>query len=184
MELLRRLGRQVVDFPLAPFSLLRTSLESTSTAIWLTAPDDQEVRLSRRLRLQLTHLDNYCQLGHVLTPADSALLTRQRDDIRALALSLRDPVESGKSRTISVSSTEVLTAASDHMTQRFQDPRGYYTYVWRVASGFVHGRNWAPEVFLDRSSRQLIASKQPQLNVGASVETGLDPVLRTPDLRR
>lgn len=127
--------------PMAPFSLCRTALECFAAAYWMTSPSDSTVRVQRTLRWSvqdLTDAQSTARLGTNPTPLDTRL-ARLRQVITAAGTDAMTAQRRLQSTEI-VKDADTAAGRGDHEFER----------VWRVCSGFAHGRRWPGVNILDR----------------------------------
>lgn len=137
-------------FSFAFYSLVRVSLELSATVVWLLAPDVQPIRVERRLRLELAYIRSYRQAakGEVDSPAKDRRLQRAESSLTNIyALAVTNGLTKIALDKVPADSTFVIGYASAELTKSLpfvdQTRPGYYTELWRVASAFAHGRDWA-----------------------------------------
>lgn len=137
------LGEAKALHPMAPFTMLRSALESSATALWLLQPSNRSERLTRRLRLAAadTRDADQARRGAGLTspqPLDEQL--RQLQDICRRG--------SGDTQTIAASAPSA-TSILEHADQVLGSHWDFLT-AWRICSGIAHARQWAHLSFLIR----------------------------------
>lgn len=129
-----------------PWTLLRSALEQASVALWAAYSDDQDVRIERYLRL---YQDNANQAIKV-----DVLRYRAKDQVRASSSSkkqlaselarlytIRQTGDSAKARIVErINIVECVREAAEVVgcTSPVNAER-----MWRLASGFAHGMDWA-----------------------------------------
>lgn len=154
----------------APYSLGRAALETISTAFWILHPASRNDRVTRALRwYSKNNADRHDAEG-----SDQAARAASRaklyvvGDRRGLP---RDVVGGGYTSTAAVqyadthSSVEVLL-------------------LWRICSGFAHGRPWA---YLNLSDREQFPTEDPgvhHIKMTASTASTILPALSAVDLLR
>lgn len=130
----------------APFALLRASLESSATTVWLLQPDDRKVRLQRLVGLHIDDTNNKGSAQAMLPEA------------------LRDPFDHkpGINRMVADSGsprgkckfpgyTSVMRTIDD-----LPGEGASMLLAWRVCSAFSHGLDWATTGLMPRwDSRQI-----------------------------
>lgn len=160
------LGNLGAAHPFASYTLLRSALESASTTLWLLHPASRKDRLTRRL--QLAHLEAY-ESGKVqnLTgalPAPPGRAAPERlAELRQLATDLGVDQVAVSGRHVSY--RDIVRAGSDGATL---DPDTAET-VWRLYSGFAHGRTWATLGYLDR---EVIGTHDGSVDVKVTTNVG------------
>lgn len=121
--------------PYSPWTLLRGALENFATAAWLLAGTDREVRRHRVLSLWDEDFRNRAQhekdTNHVTGPRGRTGAERQ-DEVKRLAQNLGLPKLTKPQATNMVYEAAAGAGLEPTQTQA----------LWRVASGFAHGRFW------------------------------------------
>jgi hypothetical protein len=158
----------------APYTLARSAMENAATAVWLLEPPQRPERLRRRLKLAHHEAWEEGKL-HELLPAkalqDKRTAQERRAEIRALAAKL------GLSDVAGQLSYEKIIRAAGKVTLRDYEPKPdklspeeLAAVMWRLCSGFAHGRYWSSLSWLER---QLVRSEGGVLNLrltGGDVE--------------
>ncbi len=135
----------------APYTLARSSIEASATAIWLLAPPARATRVLRRL----SHAAQDSRDGTLMATEARAPVQRQLseilDDIRPIASGVAGPGAALKRLNV----TEMIREA---------DKLGYTPLnalaAWRTCSGFAHGRLWSS---LSLLQRQVFPSTDPEV---------------------
>ncbi len=136
-----------VVHPHATYTLLRSAMENAATAMWLLEPPPRPERLRRRLKLAHHEAWESSQVRKVL-PTDAPVGKRspqeRMDAVRDLARSLHlDPSDvSGRF------SYESVVRSAGEASKLGAD---LSALLWRLCSGFAHGRYWASLSFLERT---------------------------------
>ncbi|MEU6228768.1 hypothetical protein [Streptomyces sp. NPDC047042] len=121
--------------PYSPWTLLRGALENFATAAWLLAGKDRDVRRHRVLRLWAEDFRNRDQhekdTKHVTGPQGKTGAER-REEVEQLAQSL------GLSKLTKPVAISIINEAA---ASAGLEPNSTQA-LWRVASGFAHGRFW------------------------------------------
>lgn len=121
--------------PVSPWTLLRAALENFATAVWLLDGKNRVERQHRTLTLWAedfrNRADHETDVNHV-TGLWGRTGTQRYEDVRQLAVDLGLP---GLPRP---SATKIITEAA--VTARLEPDQT--RALWRVASGFAHGRFW------------------------------------------
>ena len=140
-----------------PYTLLRSAMENAATAVWLLEPRQRPERLRRRLKL--AHYDAW-EEGNVqeLLPAKALEGKRTAQErmveIRALAVELGlDPSDvAGRLSYDKIIRAVAETTFPDdkESTPDKLPPEDQAALVWRLCSGFAHGKNWASFSWLER----------------------------------
>ena len=121
--------------PYSPWTLLRAALENFATAAWLLAGENRGVRRHRVLSLWAEDFRNRAQherdTNHVTGPKGKTGAER-REEVKQLAQDL------GLPNLMKPEATSIIFAAA---TSAGLEPIPTQA-LWRVASGFAHGRFW------------------------------------------
>ncbi|MEW1725013.1 hypothetical protein ACIOWG_27240 [Streptomyces sp. NPDC087658] len=121
--------------PVSPWTLLRAALENFATAVWLLDGKDRVERRHRTLTLWAedfrNRADHEADVNHITSPWGRTG-TERYEEVRQLAVSLGLP---GLPRP---SATKIITEAAATAQLEPDQTRA----LWRVASGFAHGRFW------------------------------------------
>lgn len=127
-----------VMHPMAPFSMIRTALETSANATWILQPKARSDRVLRRLRLAFADARDRDQ-----AEADAGLTPNRpiADHIARLqAIGRQSGCDVGKIAATPPSATKILTDADADATMARDRS---YLFTWRVSSGMAHGRDWA-----------------------------------------
>ncbi|MFI0736026.1 hypothetical protein ACH4S9_44685 [Streptomyces sp. NPDC021225] len=121
--------------PYSPWTLLRAALENFATAVWLLHGKDRDQRRHRVLSLWAEDFRNRAQhesdTNHVAGPRGRTGQER-RAEVQQLADSL------GLPKLMKPEATGIISEAA---ASAGLDPTSTQA-LWRVASGFAHGRFW------------------------------------------
>ncbi len=129
----------------APFTLMRAALENAAVAAWMLMPSDADERVKRRLMLAMAdvadgHRVRLLSEEHV--EADD--LARRRERIAdigvAAGLTRGDLMGAVKGYGAIVQEAGVASRRGAITTE----------LMWRLCSGFTHGRTWSMLATLDR----------------------------------
>lgn len=143
-------GALIFTFP----SLVRIGIELAATVVWLLGDDEPETRWIRRLRLETAFLDtfNLSVEDRADGEARNTALNNARSgrrDIHRVARENGFQVE--KMKQIGVKPSAILEYSSAELvksTPRLDPERPlYFREVWAIASGFVHGQDWAHQMY-------------------------------------
>jgi hypothetical protein len=120
----------------APFTLIRSAIETASTALWLLSPQDRKTRVTRSLRLEA---NNITMLGkaHGTMGADIAETTAMR-----LALLSGAIVKSGVDKDVVMGSYPAVQTIITTATKEAGLSRWIFG-AWQLSSGSAHGKTWA-----------------------------------------
>jgi hypothetical protein len=137
------LGEAKALHPMAPFTMLRSALESSATALWMLFPDARPERLTRRLRLAVVDARDRHQARAGAGLAGGPTLDEQIREIQGICRRGNGNVQIVAARDPSV------TTILDHADQVLGSHWHYLT-AWRICSGIAHARPWAHLSFLVR----------------------------------
>jgi hypothetical protein len=134
--------------PYAPYSLLRAAIENAATAVWLLEPSDRSTRLERCLRLAYNEAAESGNARELIPKAFEGKRTAEerKAEIKTLAKSLGLNV--GYVCGGFYYSTVVKQAGEAAQLGREAE------LMWRICSGFAHGRQWASLGVLERAVRE------------------------------
>ena len=122
----------------APFTLMRSAIESASQALWLLVPDDQLVRVQRRLQMAVGDARARSTALVLLDrPRAEAALQERLERFAQLADAAGVPRGNVLGRAPSIST--MVRAASD--VAALSDLS--LELLWRLGSGYAHGHAWA-----------------------------------------
>lgn len=130
----------------APFTLLRSAIENAATAVWLLAPGPRTKRVSRRLKLahhEAWESGNVHKLMSAETLAGKRTAEERMTEIRGLATSLGISPSDVAGRF----GYESVVRQAGEATGLGED---LAALLWRLCSGFAHGKYWASLSFLER----------------------------------
>jgi hypothetical protein len=148
----------------APFTLIRASIETASSAVWLLEPTSRSERVLRSLRVGVGDAIDGDRVATELGLPVNRPLAERRAQVDTLA---RRVGHVGVVRP--ATSTEIVRAASAAAGSALD-----VLAAWRTCSGFAHGRVWAMLSVLDREE-QLPGSSSG--DVLLKVTSSLDRVL-------
>lgn len=121
--------------PYSPWTLLRGALENFATAAWLLAGTSRDVRRHRVLSLWAEDFRNRAQhevdTSHAPEPQGKTGAERQKE-VKQLAQDLSLPKLTKPEATSIIKEAAASAGLKPISTQA----------LWRVASGFAHGRFW------------------------------------------
>lgn len=121
--------------PYSPWTLLRGALENFATAAWLLAGKNRDVRRHRVLSLWAEDFRNRAQHErdtNYATPPGGRTGDERREEVRQLAQRLGLPALTRPEATGIIFEAARSAGLEPTPTQA----------LWRVASGFAHGRLW------------------------------------------
>lgn len=128
----------------APYTLVRGALENAATALWIVHPSSRPERITRTLRWYANDArDGDTAKRAVGLPLGGKPLREHIAELGGIAVACGcDPVEA----TRNIVSTEMLKYADPLSPNGSVSP----LFIWRLCSGFAHGRMWASLGLLDR----------------------------------
>lgn len=133
------------DLPMAaPFTLMRGTIENAATAVWLMQPDDQTERIRRRLQLALSDVGD-CEAVERLGAAATG---RPPSEMRAKIAEIGDSV--GLPRDVVLGRGSSLARIVHEAGAVLPRGGAHVEGVWRLCSGFAHGRSWSMASALHR----------------------------------
>ncbi|MFD6106921.1 hypothetical protein ACFWFQ_30150 [Nocardia salmonicida] len=119
---------------MAPFTLARGALETLTAAFWILHPSKRDDRVSRALRW---HMKNF-------TDQNTALSNLEGSRYDGLEVRKASLFEAADRRGIlssdikgAYSSTEAVLYTAEHASVP------HIAFLWRLCSGYAHGRPWA-----------------------------------------
>lgn len=123
-----------------PFTLVRSTLESAALAHWILEPDSRSTRIKRLLAYHEQDLFDYHEFSKLIQNrmgGDLPPTIASRPKFIA-EIDARNKLIDGHKRRVQISDVvaKVDLAVPDH------DPH-YFEILWKTASGFAHGRQWA-----------------------------------------
>jgi hypothetical protein len=133
--------RAGVMHPTAPYTLIRASIETGSTAVWLLAPARRQERVLRSLRLSVLDAIDAAKVSDETGTTMPRSLDARRADINRIAQTL-----TGTADSVGPASYTVIVRAADAVSA---SPIGVLA-PYRICSGFAHGRLWAILAMLPR----------------------------------
>jgi len=131
----------------SPHTLIRSAVENAAAVCWLLAPTSRPQRRTRALRVAWTDAfesGKVQDLSGVLPAPPGRPADARKDEIRRLAQSLG--LDTGEvCRRIRYGDVVRDAAAAVDL------PADAVEVMWRLLSGFAHGRRWASLALLDRA---------------------------------
>jgi hypothetical protein len=139
----------------APYTLMRGAIENAATALWIVHPASRQERITRTLRWFANDArDGETARQGAGLPLPGKPLREHIAELGTIAVACGcDPVEA----TRNMVSTEMLKYADP----LFPDTSASVLFIWRLCSGFAHGRQWASLGLLDR---EVTPSGQPDVS--------------------
>ena len=129
------------------FVLARAAIEDLATALWILGPSSRPVRVERTLRWHVQNVQDRHQAMSVLGVEQETLEPRlaRLEEIAQRALGAVPSKFRGRGFT----ATQVVKYADEKDPAR--GGRDLSTeFLWRLCSGFTHGRLWASLDFLEQ----------------------------------
>jgi hypothetical protein len=131
-------------------------MENAATAVWLLEPAQRPERLRRRLKL--AHHEAWEESKvHQLLPAEALAGKRtghqRMIEIRELAARLGVGEVAGRlsyENIVQEAATATMKAGAGRLATGERPGADLAALVWRLGSGFAHGRYWASFSWLDR----------------------------------
>lgn len=157
---------ETVVHPFAPYSLLRVAVENAAMSVWLLAPDDQGERITRRLRLawwEIAEVETVMTLIGIMPPGKTPDEQRQQVKDVCRDAGLDQSVVCGR-----FAWQDVVTNAA---TSVAIDPPYLVEFIWRLCSGFAHGRDWARLAWLRREQTITSATDDGLISVAMTSDT-------------
>ncbi|WP_422758471.1 hypothetical protein [Paenarthrobacter sp. C1] len=120
----------------APFTLIRSAIETASTALWLLNPKDRKTRITRSLRLEA---NNIAMLGRAYGTmgVDVAETTRMRLELLSAAVEKSQVDKDVVMGSYPSVQTIISTATKEAGLSR------WIFGAWQLSSGSTHGKTWA-----------------------------------------
>ncbi len=144
----------------APFPLLRASLESSATAVWLLEPDDRKTRLQRLVGLHIDDTNNKKAVQFML-PEEHRDQFDHEPGIKKMVTDSGSP--RGKCKFPDY--TSLLKKIDD-----LPGEGGSLLLAWRVCSGFSHGLNWATSGLIPQSNKVQIGDTLHRVEVSPNYQ--------------
>ena len=148
--------------PSAPFTLARAAIETASSATWLLAPPDHRERVIRALRHAARDARDGAQAATDAGAPQPRPLEARIAEMEELAAAVGH-----RGQLKSPSSTECVKAAEAAVESVFP-----VLLIWRLCSGFAHGRTWATLAWLEQEIHD-----STDTDVRLKVTNSLDRVL-------
>ena len=129
--------------PMAPFTLIRSALETTATGLWVLEPAARSERITRRMQLAAIDINDGDQATEGAGLAETTPKAERIARVQELTRAARGRVEVVAARPVSTSA--IMAVANEASGSVFDA-----LLAWRVCSGLAHGRQWAHLRFLAR----------------------------------
>jgi hypothetical protein len=144
LDAFRRLVRDSNQIPLfAPFSLLRSSLEAGSTAVWLLQPSKRSERVRRRLKLAAQEAAYQDEVAAVFSMQSRRPLADRRQEL--FDLGSHYGIDPGD-----IAGRFGYQAVIEEAGRVTGVGSGYAVAFWQLGSGVAHGLLWATLSLMDR----------------------------------
>jgi hypothetical protein len=148
----------------APFTLMRAALENAAVAAWLLLPDDRDERVRRRLLLALEDAaDGYKVRQLSETSIIGETLEQRRARLADIGVAYGLPRSSLMGK---MASWKTIVREAGAATKYDAD---HYEIMWRLCSGFTHGRSWS---MLSTLQRTTVASVDDVFEVRLNAPAG------------
>lgn len=121
--------------PMAMYTLIRSAVETTGTAIWLLAPSSRDERVLRALQLTYEHRRNLHTIAEEMGDTEDAGFERMTSRVEQL----RDARPGLRGR--SVKKLKTVTDRLDGIATLVPELAMPPLTLWRMASGLAHGNN-------------------------------------------
>jgi len=139
--------RHQLGYSHGPFTLLRSAIEASATAVWLLAPNERKARATRALRLNFADIVDGARAAKTFGLAlPTSALAQQR---HMLAVGKQAGIQPAAIKKW-VKTTEIVKAADAAIDDKYTRVHG----GWQVCSGLAHGKRWPQLMFLDRPNTQ------------------------------
>ncbi len=130
--------------PIAPYALLRMSVEALGVGRWLVLHSHKNERIMRALRLSLEHAEDAYEFACLLSELDDRheLLQRHRDVVARLE-QIKDSVGALRQRNLTrlPSYTDIQRAVSAPVLPGASHEVDSPFLVWKMCSGVLHGNS-------------------------------------------
>jgi len=136
--------RHQVGYSHTPFTLLRSAIEASATAIWLLTPTERKTRATRALRLNFADIVDGARAAKTFDLALPTPAAAQHHHLLAVGKRAGIPPAAIKKW---VKTTDIVRAADAAIGDRHTRVYG----GWQVCSGLAHGKRWPQLMFLDRT---------------------------------
>lgn len=124
----------------APYTLLRTAIETASQAVWILAPDDQQDRIKNTLKLEYDNARNVAEVSLLLPDKDSATNQRRRDRPKKILAEAKRLGANPHTIAAHLSPKKIVAAAAQWATTNGDRGASANEAIWRGCSGVAHGR--------------------------------------------
>jgi len=130
--------------PIAPYAVLRMSVEALGVGRWLVLHSHKNERVMRALRLSLDHAEDAHELASLMAKSGDRdeLLKRHRDVVARLH-QLKDSVGALRQRALTglPSYTDIQRALSPPVPPGASHEVDSPFFVWKMCSGILHGNS-------------------------------------------
>ncbi|TQL70387.1 hypothetical protein FB381_4317 [Nocardioides albertanoniae] len=129
------------------FVLARAAIEDFATALWILGPSSRPVRVERTLRWHVQNIQDRSRAIEVLgvTQHSGEDRLKRLEEIAERSLGAVPPKFRGRGFT----ATEVVKYA-DATNPEGGNQELSTEFLWRLCSGFTHGRFWSSLLFLEQ----------------------------------
>ncbi|MGW8484525.1 hypothetical protein ACWGJP_15450 [Microbacterium sp. NPDC055903] len=130
--------------PIAPYALLRMSVEALGVGRWLVLHSHKNERVMRALRLSLDHAQDAHEFASLMAePSDREALLKRHRDVVARLHQLKDSVGALRQRSLTglPSYTDIQRAVSPPVPPGASHEVNSPFFVWKLCSGILHGNS-------------------------------------------
>jgi hypothetical protein len=125
----------------APYTLARSAIETSSTALWMLAPK----RRADRVRRRLIYAAQESKDGATMATEAGVPVPRELPEIMAAIQGVADRADVGDVQQPRLNVTQMIREA-DRLDYTLMNALA----AWRLCSGFAHGRLWPALAILER----------------------------------
>lgn len=151
--------------PIPPYTLCRAAIENAAASIWVLSPQERQTRVLRRLHFAADdHRDSVKvqELGGLVpVPSLQERLARLADLGTRAGLTSSDVLGGTASWTSVVRAADGFLQNSEHEVEM----------LWRLSSGFAHGRPWANLSGLQRGEVAEVGGDVVHIEMTSSIKT-------------
>lgn len=130
----------------APFSVLRTAIESAATVVWLLGPDNPTERQLRCLQLTLTDREDFERFMARRSKDHHSNIKEFRSEILSFARAI--------TRNPDVQVAKIWMTRILQYTAEATPKIGDVLSSWQMCSAFAHGRSWSVALLASDTEEQ------------------------------
>ncbi|KSZ59437.1 hypothetical protein Z045_08995 [Rhodococcus pyridinivorans KG-16] len=130
----------------APYTLIRAALETSATAVWLLAPDRQEERLTRRIRLEIDDASEAKKVANAAGRDGNSEWKRRKSDLDSALERAGLPRPADDRLTYVTIVKDIDEAPGTQLSTEV---------AWRVCSGMTHGKLYAFQALATEENKRL-----------------------------